>query len=115
MRVRACCSPPQTAVPPSPSLCPRCAPTGLVCYTAAIQQEQELPGSCAQVSRLGTQVRAEAQHQHRVQQDVLMEASLQEPHLNMGPQSHSGPGLVQLQPGWQWDPALEPPRGGTFL
>lgn len=84
--------------PAAPQACP-VPPTSLVCCSAAIQQEEELPCSCAQVSRLGAQVWAEAQHQHRVQQDVLVEASLQEPHLNMGAQSHPGPGLVQLPPG----------------
>lgn len=73
---------------------PTLSPTGLVCCTAAIQQEEELPCGGAQVPRLGAQVRAEAQPQHRVQQDVLVEASLQEPHLNTGAQSPwARPGL----------------------
>ena len=82
-----------TPSPPTP------CPTGLVCHTTAIQQEEELPCSCAQVSGLGTQVRAEAQHQHRVQQDVLVEASLQEAHLSTGALSHPGPGFLKFPPG----------------
>lgn len=56
---------------------------------------------------LGAQVWAEAQHQHGVQQDVLVKASLQEPHLNMGSQNHPGTGLVQLQPELATGPSLE--------
>lgn len=71
---------------PSPGPSPG-SPTGLVCCAAAIQQEEQLPGSCAQVSGTGAQVRAEAQHQHWVQQDVLVEAALEEPHLAGSPRS----------------------------
>lgn len=102
VRTRAAAHPPQA--------CPHRAPTGLVCCTAAIQQEEELSSSCAQVSRLRAQVRAEAQHQHGVQQDVLVEASLQEPHLNMGAQMHLGPGSMQLQP----ELAAGPRPGASF-
>lgn len=66
-------------------------PTGLVCCAAAIQQKEKLPGSCAQVSRPGAQIRAETQYQHRVQQDVLVETSLQEPHLSIGAPNQIGP------------------------
>ena len=90
--------------PPTP------CPPGLVCHTTAIQQEEELPCSCAQVSGLGAQVRAEAQHQHGVQQDILVEASLQEAHLSMGALSHPGPGFLKFPPG-----LAAGPSPGTFV
>ena len=93
-----------TPSPPTP------CPTGLVCHTTAIQQEEELPCSCAQVSGLGAQVRAEAQHQHGVQQDILVEASLQEAHLSMGALSHPGPGFLKFPPG-----LAAGPSPGTFV